>query len=721
MNSHRLLGGAVASALIAAGWAGTTFSQVAAQSAYDQVSFSPNPIAAAATLTSGESVTVCVQAKADGTVETGESVDLSFATNDVPPGDTGTGGSAAVGITTLTGTPASFAANTNCTPTGSAVQEHNAVSLTYTAPADGGPNNGTPYPVWGGRDIITGTDPDNSSVTSTAVYEFSPVTGYSFSTGSSIASNASLTTGQQVSFTVEALNGTTPVPGAAVLLWLSTKASPGGSVTAAGAGPPSGDFCTTGEPATLTSQSPSVTPVRCITNTSGQVNLTYTASSATSTVGIDTVTAQNHPTTFFSASTSYGYQAAGAYTALQPFRICDTRSGTSTECSTDGPLNQGATMTFQVTGVDVNSESVPSDAQAVVLNVTAVSGTAATFLTAFPAGNAVPTASNINVNAAVNQANLVVVTLGNGGKVSIYNSLGSINVVADVQGYFAAPTTSPTPGQFHSIPPLRICDTRSGMGTACSGSALAQGAWTKVVVSGCPTGNPSCTASVPSDGTAAAVALNLTAVSGTSDTYLSVVPPNGSNACPTTTPAFSNLNVDAATNLANRVIVPLGPDQDVCVYNSLGSINYILDINGWFGNGTESTQGALFYATPPTRICDTRSEAEVGYTTECTGKTLSQGGTLNIPVAGVDGLPASPVAVIANVTAVSGTSFTYFTLYPADVSLPNASDLNVNAQQNLPNLAIVQVPTSGTGDGEIDLFNDLGTINAVVDVSGWFQ
>ena len=45
-----------------------------------------------------------------------------------------------------------------------------------------------------------------------------------------------------------------------------------------------------------------------------------------------------------------------------------------------------------------------------------------------------------------------------------------------------------------------------------------------MVVSGCPTGDPTCTASVPSDGTAAAVALNLTAVSGTSGTYLSVVP-----------------------------------------------------------------------------------------------------------------------------------------------------------------------------------------------------
>jgi hypothetical protein len=479
------------------------------------------------------------------------------------------------------------------------------------------------------------------------------------------------------------------------------------------------------EPATLTSQPPSVTPVRCITNTSGQVNLTYTASSATSTVGIDTVTAQNHPTTFFSASTSYGYQAAGAYTALQPFRICDTRSGTGTECSTYGTLNQGRTMTLPVAGVVVNSESVPSDAQAVVLNVTAVSGTAGTFLTVFPAGSAVPTASNLNVNANTNQANLVVVRLGSGGDVSVYNSLGSINVVVDVEGYFAAPTTSPTPGAFHSIPPLRICDTRSGMGTACSGSALAQGQWTKVVVSGCPTGNPSCTASVPSDGTAAAVAFNLTAVSGTSGTYLSVVPPNGSDACPTTTPAFSNLNVNAQTNLPNRVLVPLGPNQDVCVYNSLGSINFIIDVNGWFGNGSEATQGALFYAISPTRICDTRSAGSVGYSTECTGETLAQGGTLSIQVAGTDGVPTElapspPVAVIANVTAVSGTSFTFFTLYPANVSLPNASDLNVDANQNTPNLVIVQVAASGGQAGDVDLFNDLGTINAVVDVSGWF-
>jgi hypothetical protein len=237
-----------------------------------------------------------------------------------------------------------------------------------------------------------------------------------------------------------------------------------------------------------------------------------------------------------------------------------------------------------------------------------------------------------------------------------------------------------------------------------------------------PPGTPSCSASVPADGTAAAVALNLTAVNGSAGTFLSVVPPNSSDACPTGSPAFSNLNVNAGDNLANRVIAPLGPHQDVCVYNSQGSINFILDINGWFGNGEESTQGAYYYAISPLRLCDTRSAGSVGYTTECSGDTLGSDDTLTIPVAGVDGLPAAggsspPVAVIANITAVDGTASTFFTLYPASGSPPLASDLNVSNGQNRANLAIIGLSASG----DVDLYNDLGTINAILDIAGWFQ
>ena len=75
-------------------------------------------------------------------------------------------------------------------------------------------------------------------------------------------------------------------------------------------------------------------------------------------------------------------------------------------------------------------------------------------------------------------------------------------MAVDVQGYFAAPSgSSSVPGLFHPISPLRICDAHGGTGTECSGAGsdnlLGANQWSRVVVSGCPTGNPSCTASVP--------------------------------------------------------------------------------------------------------------------------------------------------------------------------------------------------------------------------------
>ncbi|MGA9112371.1 MAG: hypothetical protein WB802_01045, partial [Candidatus Dormiibacterota bacterium] len=113
-------------------------------------------------------------------------------------------------------------------------------------------------------------------------------------------------------------------------------------------------------------------------------------------------------------------------------------TGYSTECS-GHPIGQGSTLDAQITGVDGPSgQSVPADAQAVVVNVTAIGGSASTYLTVFPAGSAPPNASNLNVTANLNQANLVVVALGTGGQVGIYNSAGTINVAVDVEGYFAA-------------------------------------------------------------------------------------------------------------------------------------------------------------------------------------------------------------------------------------------------------------------------------------------
>jgi hypothetical protein len=419
------------------------------------------------------------------------------------------------------------------------------------------------------------------------------------------------------------------------------------------------------------------------------------------------------------------YAAAGTpppatrYQPLSPYRVLDTRSATCVQCGGGAP-GQGQTRTIQVGGYTppgYTGTTVPSSATAVVLNVTAVSGSAGTYLTVFPGGEAVPNASTLNTPAHDNVANLVTVALGSSGGspgyVSIYNSLGSIDVVADVEGYYTSAAGSS--GEFHALsPPLRVCDTRGGQGTACNtgvSDPLTSGQSRLVAVTDGSTG-------ISTDGYAEAAVLNLTAVSGTAETFLTVFPPTstgGTLNCGAP-PNASNLNVAANTDQPNRVIAPVlqsGGAGYVCVFNDLGTVNVVIDVGGWYGNGSDSG-GASFYPISPSRICDTRD----GSGTECAGETLGQAGTDRVQVDGTNGLPASGmVAMAANVTAVSGTPGSFLTVYPDAAARPGTSDLNLPAATNIANLVIVAVPA----DGEVDVYNSLGTIDVVVDVVGWFQ
>jgi hypothetical protein len=54
---------------------------------------------------------------------------------------------------------------------------------------------------------------------------------------------------------------------------------------------------------------------------------------------------------------------------------------------------------------------------------------------------------------------------------------------------------------------------------------------------------------------------------------------------------------------------------------------------------------------------------------------------------------------------------------------PTASDVNLNPGVVLPNLAVVELDTvaSNPYDGEVYLYNGAGSVNAVIDIEGWFQ
>ncbi|MGW7465769.1 hypothetical protein ACWGJT_13945, partial [Streptomyces xantholiticus] len=61
--------------------------------------------------------------------------------------------------------------------------------------------------------------------------------------------------------------------------------------------------------------------------------------------------------------------------------------------------------------------------------------TATSYISVFPNGTTRTSASNLNVVAGQTAPNLVIVPVVN-GKVSFYNNAGSVNLIADVAGYY---------------------------------------------------------------------------------------------------------------------------------------------------------------------------------------------------------------------------------------------------------------------------------------------
>jgi hypothetical protein len=69
-----------------------------------------------------------------------------------------------------------------------------------------------------------------------------------------------------------------------------------------------------------------------------------------------------------------------------------------------------------------------------------------------------------------------------------------------------------------------------------------------------------------------------------------------------------------------------------------------------------------------------------------------------------------------NLTATQPTSASWLTVYPDGVAKPNVSNVNFGAGQTVANFATVKL---GTG-GRLRIFNDAGTVHAIVDVAGYY-
>jgi len=86
---------------------------------------------------------------------------------------------------------------------------------------------------------------------------------------------------------------------------------------------------------------------------------------------------------------------------------------------------------------------LPGGATAVVLNVTAVNGTASSYLTVWPYGVARPSTSNLNWSDSHAHANAVTVSLGAGDAIDFYNHAGNVDLKVAIDGYYVATPAGP--------------------------------------------------------------------------------------------------------------------------------------------------------------------------------------------------------------------------------------------------------------------------------------
>jgi Domain of unknown function (DUF5122) beta-propeller len=372
---------------------------------------------------------------------------------------------------------------------------------------------------------------------------------------------------------------------------------------------------------------------------------------------------------------------ASLNTIPNPHRLLDTRSGIGAPI---GKVETNATLPLTVTG----RAGVPANAVAVALNVTVTGPEGPGFVTVFPCGQPVPTASNLNFVPGQTIPNAVIVRIGKDGQVCIYAS-ARMHLIADVMGWYG-PGTDLRPLDV----PTRKIDTRSGLGIPGKPTDKIGGACLAVL-------NPD---DLPNTNFLNEVVLNVTVTDPQSAGFMTVYQ------CGQPLPTASNLNFSADQTIANLGMARTNhpqpnqyPTGAVCFY-STSPTHLIVDVLATIDLGSAHRPLAS-----PARLLDTRSG--IG----APASKVGVGDVLVLPVTGQVGIPSNATAVALNVTVTAPDDAGFVTVYPCGQDLPNASNLNFTAGQTIPNLVIARVGQNGS-----ICFATSARTHLIADIAEWY-
>ncbi len=266
-------------------------------------------------------------------------------------------------------------------------------------------------------------------------------------------------------------------------------------------------------------------------------------------------------------------------------------------------------------------------------------------------------------------------------------------------------TTTSNSGEFNTVTPSRILDTRNSTGV-CPGAAcikLTAGTALTVAVAG--------QGGLPASGIAAA-AINITAVNATQPGNLKVYAAGDS------APTGSILNYATGQAASNAAIAKVGSSGNITLIanGTAGSqVDVIIDVTGYH---TQTADGSSFNPVNATRVMDTRAASQTGkcptYSIQCT--TIQAGQQLVVQVSGQNGLPNNDMtAVAANITAVNASSAGNLTVWADGSTKPSTANLNYPATNPKAGFSIVKLPANG----RIRIYASQ-TTDVLVDIQGWF-
>jgi hypothetical protein len=273
-----------------------------------------------------------------------------------------------------------------------------------------------------------------------------------------------------------------------------------------------------------------------------------------------------------------GFTLGGQFQPVAPFRMLDTRQ--------DAQLRLGPGDRI-LTALDLGSAN--AHVRAFAVNVTAVRPNAAGYLAAWNGLGTAPTTSTLNFTAGKVVPNFAIVpttsctfdvSCAGMPMMGVYaGGPSSVDVLVDVVGFYDDSTLNGGM-RFRPVPPTRIRDTRT-------------------MDSRTPLG-PNTTMTFPeltvSSQGIYAIAVNLTAVRPTSNTFLSIWP----GGLPQ--PTVSNLNPAKGQTVPNAAVTLVNINHLYNVYNSLGDTHVVIDLVGVFEPGMTASAATVTTGTPKFRF-----------------------------------------------------------------------------------------------------------------------